>query len=53
MGDELQATVGGDVGWNTVLGEYVEDKQLGEIGGGDGVVSWNEDGLFGEPVNND
>ena len=40
------------MGWNTVLGEYMEDEQLGEIGGGDGVMSRNEDSLFGEPVNN-
>ena len=36
-----------------MLGEYVKDKEMGELSGGDGVMSWNEDQLLGGPINND
>ena len=53
MGDEFRSTVGSDVGRDTVLGEDVQYEELGELGGRDGVMSGNEDGLLGQSVNND
>ena len=41
--DELQTSIGSDVRWNSVLGEYMEDKKMGKLSGGDGVISQNED----------
>lgn len=48
--NKLGAPVGGDMGWNSVLGEDVDEEQLGESCGGDGIMSWDEDTLFGESV---
>jgi hypothetical protein len=31
VGDELRAAIGSDMGWNTVLGEYVKDKEFSEL----------------------
>ena len=36
-----------------MLGEYVKDKKMGKLSGGDGVMSQNEDQLLSEPINND
>ena len=52
MGDELQTSVRGDVRWNSMLGKHMEDKELGELSGGDSIISQNEDWLFGESINN-
>ena len=52
MGDEFQSSIGGDMGQNSMLGKYMEDKELGELSRGDSIVSWNEDQLFGESINN-
>ena len=49
MRDELQTSIG-DVRWNSVFGEHMEDKELGELSGDDSIVSWNEDWLFGESI---
>ena len=43
MRDELQTSIGGDVRWNSVFGEHMEDKELGELSGDDSIMSWNED----------
>ena len=43
VGDELQTSIRGDVGQNSVLGEYMEDKKLGKLSGGDSIMSQNED----------
>ena len=53
MGDELLTSIRDDVRWNSVLGEFMEDKEMGALSGGDGVMSWNEDQLLGEPINDD
>ena len=50
MGYELGAPVGRDVRRNPVLGENVEDEQVGELFGIEGVVRRDEDGLLGEPI---
>ena len=52
MGDELGASVGGDVGGNAMFGKDVKDEQLGQLRGGDGVVGRDKYPLLGEAVNN-
>ena len=39
------------MGRNTVLGEYMQDEESGEVGGSAGVVSQNEECLLGKAVN--
>ena len=53
VGDELRTSIGGDVRRNSVFREHMEDEELGELRGGDGVVSRDKDRLFRESVNND
>ena len=53
VGDELRTSIGGDVRRNSVFGEHMEDEELGELRGGDGVVSRDKDRLFRESVDND
>ena len=36
-----------------MLGEDMEDEQLGQHGGCDGVNGWDKDQLLGEVVNDD
>ena len=43
VGDDFQTSIRGDVGWDSVLGEYMEDKKLGKLSGGDSIMSQNED----------
>jgi hypothetical protein len=38
-GNEFRASVGSDVGRNTVFGEYVDKEELGELSGGDVSVA--------------
>ena len=52
MGDELGASVGGDVGGNAMFGKDVKDEQLGQLHRGDGVVGWDKYPLLGEVINN-
>jgi len=42
MGHKFGSMVRGDVAWNTMLGEDVEDKELCEMWRCDGIVSWDE-----------
>jgi hypothetical protein len=51
VGYKLGAPVGGDMGGNSVLGEDMEEEQLGQLGGGDGVMSRDEECLFRQSVN--
>ena len=53
MGNELRSAARGNVPRNSVLGEDVDDKKLGEFGGGDGVMDGDEYCLLGKTVNND
>ena len=53
VGDKLQTSIRGDMGQNSMLGEYMEDKEMGELSGGDSIMSWNEDRLFGKLINDD
>ncbi|EJF57825.1 hypothetical protein DICSQDRAFT_68403 [Dichomitus squalens LYAD-421 SS1] len=50
VGHEFQATVGGDVRRNSVLGDDVLEEQFCELWGVERIVCQNEDGLFGELV---
>jgi len=38
---------------NTVFGEHMDDKGFCQLSRGNGVVHWNEDGLFCEAVHQD
>ena len=46
VGHEFQTSVGGDMGWDSMLGEHVRNEELGELRGGNGVVSRNEYSLL-------
>ena len=39
MGDKLHTAVRGDMAWNTVLGEDVENDELCQLWGRDGIMS--------------
>ena len=52
VGDKFQTSVGGDMGWNSVLGEHVCNEELGKLRGSDGVVSRNEYSLLQQAVHN-
>jgi hypothetical protein len=41
------------VGRDTVLGEDMDNEELGKLSGGDSVVCWNKDRLLRKAVNND
>ena len=47
MRDELGAPVARYMGRDTVLREYVDDEEPGEVAGCDGVMGHDEDALFG------
>ena len=51
MRDELRASVGGNVGGNSMLREYMKEKKLCELRGCKRVVSRYEDALFGQTIN--
>ena len=34
--------IGGDMAWNTMLGENMENEELCELQRCDGIVSWDE-----------
>jgi hypothetical protein len=38
-GNEFRASVGSDVGWNTVFGKDVDKEKPGELDGGDMAVA--------------
>ena len=50
VGDEFQTSIRGDMGWDSVLGEHMHNKELGELRGSDGVMSWNEYSLLQQVV---
>ena len=52
MRDEFRSTVGSDMAWNSVLGEDVKNKELCKLLRCDRVMSWNEESLLGEMINN-
>ena len=51
--DELWPSVRGSIGRNIVFGENMDNKQLGELRGGNHIKSGNKDALFGHPINDD
>ena len=52
MRDELQTYVGGNMGGNSVLREYMEEEKLCKLQGCSCVVSRDENALFGQMINN-
>jgi hypothetical protein len=52
-GYKFRPAVGSDMQRNTMLGEDVGHKELGELCGGNGVVCWIKNRLLREAVNND
>ena len=53
MGDEFVSVVGSDVAWNSVLGEDMKNEELCKFLRCDCVMSWNEESLLGETINDD
>ena len=49
--DKFRASVGGDMRWYAVLGEDMKQEELCKLGGCDGVMSRDENGLLGQSVN--
>jgi hypothetical protein len=47
---KLRTSVGGDMRWNSMLGENMDDEKFGQLGGGNSIVSWNKEGLLSEMV---
>jgi hypothetical protein len=52
MGNEFRTTIGGNMRRNSVLGEYVEDKEFRKFEGGNSIVGGNEYRLLGKSVYN-
>ena len=48
MRDKLGIAIRCNMGWNTMLGKYVDNKEFGQLCGGDGVMCGNEDALLVE-----
>ena len=53
MGDEFRSAVRSDVAWNSVLEEDMKNEELCKLLRCDCVMSWNEESLLGEMINND
>ena len=53
MRDKFGSAVRSDVAWNSVLGEDVKNEELCKLLRHNRVVSWNEESLLGETINND
>ena len=53
MGDKFRSAIGSDMAWNSMLGEDVKNKELCKLLRRDHIVSWNEESLLGEMINND
>ena len=51
--DKFRTSVRGNMGWDSMLGEHMCNKELGELRGSDGVVSWNEYSLLRQAVHDD
>ena len=51
MRDELRASVGGNVGGNSVLREYMKEEKLCKLRESNRVMSRYEDALFGQTIN--
>jgi hypothetical protein len=47
VGDKLRSVVGGNMPRNSMLGEDVDDKKLGEFGRGDSIMGGDKYCLFG------
>ena len=52
-GDELRASIGGDMGGNSVFGEHMKNEQLSQLRSVDLVVRRYEDTLLGESIDDD
>jgi hypothetical protein len=48
VGNEFQSLVRCHVTWDTVLQEYMQDEQAGDVGGSDRVIDQDEDALLSE-----
>jgi hypothetical protein len=52
MGNEFRTMIGGNMRRNSVLGEYVEDKEFRKFEGGNSIIGGDEYRLLGESVYN-
>ena len=53
MGDEFGSAIGSDMAWNSMLREDVKNEELCKLLRRDHIVSWNEESLLREAINND
>ncbi|KAG5348567.1 hypothetical protein C0989_009839, partial [Termitomyces sp. Mn162] len=53
VGYEQGSAVGDDIVWESVLGEYMFEKQFGKLQSIVGGVAGDEEGLLGEAANDD
>jgi hypothetical protein len=47
---EFRTLVRGDMRWNSMLGENMDDEKFSQLGRGDSIMSWNEKSLLSEMV---
>ena len=50
MRDKLGATIRPNMGRNTVFGKYMDNEELGQLSGSDGVMCGDENALLGETI---
>ena len=48
--DKLGAAIRRNMGRNTVFGKYMDNKELGQLSGSDGVMCGDENALLGETI---
>ena len=53
MRDKFGSAVGGNMAWNSMLGEDVKNEELCKLLRHNCIVSRNEKSLLGEMINND
>ena len=53
MRDEFGSAVRSNMAWNSMLGEDVKNEELCKLLRHNRIVSWNEESLLRETVNND
>jgi hypothetical protein len=50
MRDKFGTSVRGDMRWNSMLGEDMDNEKFGQLGRNDSIVSWNEESLLSKTV---
>jgi hypothetical protein len=47
---EFGTSVRGDMRWNSMFGEDMDNEKFSKLGRGNSIVSWNEESLLSETV---